>query len=65
MDLYNKRILKLLHMLAENKKVLSSEQLALSVGVSSRTVRSDLKELDAMLNTNGAAMRRKQDLDIV
>lgn len=62
MDLYNKRILKLLHMLAENKKVLSSEQLALSVGVSSRTVRSDLKELDAMLKTNGAAIAAEAGL---
>lgn len=54
MEFYNKRIIKILHLLVENKKILNSEQIALSISVSSRTVRSDLKELDAMLKTNGA-----------
>ena len=62
MELYNKRILKLLHLLAENKKILSSDQLALSVGVSSRTVRSDLKELEGMLKTNGASITAEAGL---
>lgn len=56
MEVYNKRIIKLLHLLSESKKALSSEQLALSVGVTSRTVRSDLKELQSMLKTNGATI---------
>lgn len=56
MEQYNKRMIKILHLFVENKKILNSEQIALSVGVSSRTIRTDLKELDRMLKTNGASI---------
>lgn len=55
MELYNKRIIRILHLLVDNK-VLSSEQIAVSISVSSRTIRSDIKELDTILKTNGASI---------
>ncbi|MEG1301285.1 MAG: BglG family transcription antiterminator [Erysipelotrichaceae bacterium] len=57
MELYNKRIIKILQLFVKNKKILSSDQIALSLSVSSRTIRSDIKNLEAMLKTNGAHIK--------
>ena len=43
MELYNKRMIQILELLTQNRKVLSSDQIALSIGVSSRTIRNDIK----------------------
>ena len=42
LELYNKRMIQILELLTQNRKVLSSDQIALSIGVSSRTIRNDI-----------------------
>lgn len=49
MELYNKRLIKILNLLLKSKKKITGEQIGLSVGVSSRTVRNDIKELNSIL----------------
>lgn len=56
MELYNKRMIQILDMLIRNKKVLSSDQIALSIGVSSRTIRNDIKELNTLMKHHGASI---------
>lgn len=56
MELYNKRMIQILDMLIQNKKVLSSDQIALSIGVSSRTIRNDIKELNTLMKSHGASI---------
>lgn len=56
MELYNKRMIQILELFQQNKKMLSSDQIALSIGVSSRTIRSDIKELNTLLNGHGASI---------
>lgn len=56
MELYNKRMIQILDMLIRNKKVLSSDQIALSIGVSSRTIRNDIKELNTLMKRHGASI---------
>lgn len=56
MELYNKRMIQILELLTQNRKVLSSDQIALSIGVSSRTIRNDIKELNGILHAHGATI---------
>lgn len=56
MELYNKRMIQILDMLIRNKKVLSSDQIALSIGVSSRTIRNDIKELNTLMKRHGVSI---------
>lgn len=49
----NKRQEKILNILLENKRVLTGEEICMAVGVSSRTVRSDVKELNYLLEKQG------------
>lgn len=56
LELYNKRMIQILELLTQNRKVLSSDQIALSIGVSSRTIRNDIKELNGILHAHGATI---------
>lgn len=49
MDIYNKRILKILELFMESGYILTSEHIALNLGVTSRTIRKDIKELNDIL----------------
>ncbi len=50
------RIFHLLHLLI-SEQIVSSEYLAKLLNVSSRTIRTDLKELSALLSTHGATVK--------
>lgn len=54
MERYNKRLIKILRFFLENEKWITGANIALSVGVSTRTVRNDIKELNQMLADRGA-----------
>ena len=54
MERYNKRLIKILRFFLENEKWITGASIALSVGVSTRTVRNDIKELNQMLADRGA-----------
>lgn len=49
MEFYNKRAIQILELFEKSKKSMTSNQIAVSMGVSSRTVRNDIKELNAYL----------------
>lgn len=49
MDIYNKRLLKILELFIDSGYILTSETIALSLGVTSRTIRKDIKELNDIL----------------
>lgn len=49
LEFYNKRAIQILELLKKSKKSMTSDQIAVSMGVSSRTVRNDIKELNAYL----------------
>ncbi|WP_343344352.1 BglG family transcription antiterminator [Terrisporobacter petrolearius] len=50
----NKRVIKILEILMDSQKSISGERISVELGVTSRTVRSDIKELNENLNRNGA-----------
>lgn len=50
----NKRVVKILEILMDSQKHISGERISIELGVTSRTVRSDIKELNKYLNDNGA-----------
>lgn len=50
----NKRVIKILEILMDSQKSISGERISVELGVTSRTVRSDIKELNKYLNNNGA-----------
>lgn len=52
----NQRLQKILELLIENKDTVTGEFLCNSLGVSSRTIRSDIKELNKILENNGASI---------
>lgn len=54
MVIQNKRILQILKLLNKNNKAITGKNIADSIGVSSRTVRSDIKELSLFLSGKGA-----------
>lgn len=49
MEVYNKRIFKILELFMDNDTIITSENIALNLGVTSRTIRKDMKELNDML----------------
>lgn len=50
----NKRICKILDILSNSKKAVSGENIAVELGITSRTVRSDIRKLSEYLKDNGA-----------
>lgn len=54
MELQNKRILKILKTCSASRRPLTGQNLADLIGVSSRTIRSDIKELNDFLRDKGA-----------
>ena len=50
----NKRICKILDILNNSKKAISGENIGIELGITSRTVRSDIKKLSEYLKDNGA-----------
>lgn len=57
MEIQNKRILKILELFDIEKKVLNSASMAALIGVSSRTIRNDIKECNAMIQKHGAQIQ--------
>lgn len=53
MEIQNKRILKILELFDTERKVMDSSSIAAMVGVSSRTIRNDIKEANALLTAHG------------
>lgn len=53
MEIQNKRILKILELFDTERKVLDSASMAALIGVSSRTIRNDIKEANAFLREYG------------
>ena len=54
MELQNKRCIRILHLLLKHKDMVTGENLGVSIGVSSRTIRNDIKELNQTLKDYGA-----------
>ncbi|WP_179208045.1 HTH domain-containing protein [Clostridium diolis] len=52
-NMLSKRIVDILQLLLESKKHLMSEETSKFLWVSSRTVRSDIKDLNDLLKKNG------------
>lgn len=52
-NIQNKRIVKILNLLLESKKSLTGEEISRLIGVSSRTIRTDIKNLNDLLKENG------------
>ncbi|WP_036681112.1 PTS sugar transporter subunit IIA [Pelosinus fermentans] len=57
MEIQSKRILKILKLFDIEKKVLNSASMAVLIGVSSRTIRNDIKECNAMIQKHGAQIQ--------
>ncbi|MFA6849995.1 MAG: BglG family transcription antiterminator [Selenomonadaceae bacterium] len=57
MEIQNKRILKILELFDTEKKVLDGASMAALIGVSSRTIRNDIKEANALLQEQGAVIQ--------
>ena len=55
----NSRIAKLINVFAEAKRSMTSKELAAYMGVSSHTIRNDMKEVEALLRRHGAAIEGK------
>ena len=49
MENYNKRWIAILYYFLDHKDIANGDKIALSVGVSSRTIRNDIKELNTLL----------------
>lgn len=52
----NLRLQKVIKILLESNKVVTGDQLCTTVGVSSRTIRSDIKELNGIFENRGAVI---------
>lgn len=50
------RLQKIIKILSESSKVVTGDQLCTTVGVSSRTIRSDIKELNNIFKNHGAVI---------
>jgi len=57
LEIQSKRILKILELFDSEKKVLDSASMAALIGVSSRTIRNDIKECNALLQKHGAELQ--------
>ena len=55
----NSRIAKLINVFAEAKRSMTSKELAAYIGVSSHTIRNDMKEVETLLCRHGAAIEGK------
>lgn len=54
MEISNKRCIQILKLLLKNKECVTGDNLAVSIGVSSRTIRNDIKDLNRTLEDYGA-----------
>ncbi len=54
MEISNKRCIQILKLLLKNKECVTGDNLAVSIGVSSRTIRNDIKDLNRTLEDHGA-----------
>lgn len=54
MKLSNKRCIQILQLLLKSKEKMTGDNLAISIGVSSRTIRNDMKELNRVLKEYSA-----------
>ncbi|NRT74174.1 BglG family transcription antiterminator [Clostridium beijerinckii] len=59
-NMLSKRIANILKLLLESKKPLTSEEISKFLGVSSRTVRSDIKALNDLLRKNGGIINSEK-----
>ena len=59
MELSNKRCIQILHLLLNSKDRITGENLGVSIGVSSRTIRTDIKELNEFLEPYQAGVVSK------
>jgi len=57
LEIQNKRILKILELFDADKKVMDSASMAALIGVSSRTIRNDIKDANALLRDYGAQLQ--------
>lgn len=55
MAISNKRCIQILNLLLKYER-MTGDQLAVSIGVSSRTIRNDMKDLNAVLENQGACV---------
>lgn len=46
MEISNKRCIQILKLLLKNKECMTGDNLAVAIGVSSRTIRNDMKDLN-------------------
>lgn len=56
MEISNKRCIQILKLLLKNKECVTGDNLAVSIGVSSRTIRNDIKDLNRTLEDHGASV---------
>lgn len=56
MEISNKRCIQILKLLLKNKECVTGDNLAVAIGVSSRTIRNDIKELNRTLEDHGASV---------
>lgn len=56
MEISNKRCIQILNLLLKNKECMTGDNLAVVIGVSSRTIRNDIKELNRTLEDHGASV---------
>ena len=54
MEISNKRCIQILKLLLKNKECMTGDNLAVAIGVSSRTIRNDMKDLNRALEDHGA-----------
>lgn len=56
MEISNKRCIQILNLLLKNKECMTGDNLAVAIGVSSRTIRNDMKDLNRALEDHGASV---------
>lgn len=56
MEISNKRCIQILKLLLKNKECMTGDNLAVAIGVSSRTIRNDMKDLNRALEDHGASV---------
>jgi lichenan operon transcriptional antiterminator len=57
LEIQNQRILKILQLFDSEKKVLNGASIATLIGVSSRTIRNDIKECNILFRNHGAEIQ--------
>ena len=56
MEISNKRCIQSLNLLLKNNECMTGDNLAVAIGVSSRTIRNDMKDLNRALEDHGASV---------